>query len=266
MSNNCSPHVVYNDSCFTLKALKNIALKLNKYHKLPDDKKINISEYDKNSKGKLIQDIQDVLNCKKNVDFCILKKNDLFYKEINTYMKPKKPDKKWLSTLDIKKVMRQYMLKHPDFIFFGPVPLDFNIFTNELSSINLNSLRKKKKKIGVVFNLDYSYQSGSHWVSLFIDLEDNTICFFDSYGDNPPKEIINLIKKLSKQGKMFHKDFNIKINKNKHQKKDDECGIYSLYFLINRLKNKSCTELFTNVIHDKEMSKYRKKFFRYKKS
>ena len=32
-------------------------------------------------------------------------------------------------------------------------------------------IEKGKNKIGIIFNLDKHYQSGSHWVSLFIDIE-----------------------------------------------------------------------------------------------
>ena len=45
-----------------------------------------------------------------------------------------------------------------------------------------------------IFNLDYSWMAGSHWVALYVDMNrSKDICFFDSYGSNPPKEIKKLI-------------------------------------------------------------------------
>ena len=37
----------------------------------------------------------------------------------------KKNPKKWLTSLDIDKVMRQYEKKFPHFVFIGPSPIDF---------------------------------------------------------------------------------------------------------------------------------------------
>ena len=36
-------------------------------------------------------------------------------------------------------------------------------------------------KIGVIFNLDKHDQSGSHWVAMFIDLENKFFFYFDSF-------------------------------------------------------------------------------------
>ena len=106
--------------------------------------------------------------------------------------------------------MEQYMLKYPNFIFYGPVPLDFADFYTELSNINLKTLSKNKKKIGIIFNLDYSYQSGSHWVSFFLDLENKTLCFFDSTGDKPAKEIRILIDSITSSNLPQHQPCELK--------------------------------------------------------
>lgn len=265
MSNYCSPDKVYNKTCFSLCALKKIARTINNDPRYSSTPQININEYNRNNKTKLINDIQQKLSCRDNLDFCILNKKSQFYKEIKEYFKPSGPGKnKWLSTLDIKGVMEQYMLKYPNFIFYGPVPLDFSQFYEELRNINLKTLNKGKKKVGIVFNLDYSYQSGSHWVSLFLDLENKTLCYFDSSGDKPPKEIKKLINDIVKSGKNHGIKINKIINENKHQYKDTECGIYSIYFLVSRLQGKSCNMIFDKIIKDDEMKKNRNKYFIYK--
>ena len=51
--------------------------------------------------------------------------------------------------------------------------------------------------MGIVFNLDPHDKPGSHWVSMYVDLNNGGIYYFDSYGYKPLKEILfNLNKKL----------------------------------------------------------------------
>ena len=73
------------------------------------------------------------------------------------------------------------------------------------------------------------------------------------------KEKNNVIRNL-KQGLQLNINFDYKYNKLSHQKKNTECGIYSLYFLITMLKSKN-PELFKEIISDDEISKYRNIYF-----
>ena len=103
---------------------------------------------------------------------------------IRKFFKPPSPKGKydWLSSIDIADVMEQYEKKYPDFIFLGPVPIDFDEILTEVGQMNLKTLANKKKRIGIVFNTDPHDMPGEHWISMFIDLNDKTICFFDSTG------------------------------------------------------------------------------------
>ena len=126
----------------------------------------------------------------------------------------------WLSTIDIMSVMKQYEDLHTDFLFIGPVPIDFDhelgfgmCISNELCRINLkNLLNKQKKKLGVIFNLDEHYKSGSHWVALFSDFTKGGIYYFDSYGYPPKKEIKTLMDKIRHQGNQLLIEHYIDIN------------------------------------------------------
>ena len=251
----------YNYSCFTLLDLKNMAKQVNTKYKA----NIKINNYKSSDKAKLMKDIHHALKCgNMSLDMCVLKKYDQdFTSAIKKNFKPKSPKGKneWLSSVDIYDVMEQYMQKYNDFIFFGPVPIDWQNFSNALSRINLKKL-KGKSKIGIVFNTDPSYKSGEHWISMFIDLNNKTICFFDSVADKPPKEVKTFMNKIIKQAKNIGIKLNPIINDKQHQFGNSECGIYSLYFIITRLKGKSCDFINNNIIKDKEMNKYRKKFFR----
>jgi hypothetical protein len=177
----------------------------------------------------------------------------------------------WLSSVDIEQVMRQYERAHKDFIFLGPSPIDFDskkiygeCVWEELCHFNLRKLLKRnKKKIGIVFNLDEHWKGGSHWVSLFIDVKSQKIFYFDSAGEDIPKEIQNLIDKIVSQGKSLGIDF--EYDKNfpfEHQMQNTECGMYCLYFISEMIKKPSFSRFKKKRIPDKEMEQMRKQFFR----
>ena len=94
----------------------------------------------------------------------------------------------------------------------------------------------------MVFNLDKHDQPGSHWVSLYVDLNPKNpfLFYFDSTGRDSPKEIKVLEKKIIKQGKqnglVIQKYSNLGTE---HQEGNTECGMYSLFFLITMLTGDS---------------------------
>ena len=97
---------------------------------------------------------------------------------------------KWLSTTDLNQIGVQYEKLYDECLFLGATPLDFEEIEGHISRINFDELKKDNKYILVqVINLDKHYQSGSHWVGLYVNLRDFKIYFFDSVG-NPPHEII----------------------------------------------------------------------------
>jgi len=122
------------------------------------------------------------------------------------------------------------------------------------------------KHVGIVFNLDKHNLSGSHWVSMFLDLDNKDVYYFDSNGVKPPKEIKDLIQKLQKE-----KRFKVHINDYEHQFQNTECGMYSMYFIISMLteklgkKNKNRKEIFEHLqrvrVSDNKMNKLRDKYF-----
>ena len=148
----------------------------------------------------------------------------------------------WLTNFDIENVLNQYEESHENFDFIGPSFIDFNsqignsCVDPEICNFNLEKFIKKgKNKIGIVFNLDKHNQSGSHWVSLFIDVKNKFIFYFDSNGTDIPPEIKHLVDKIVDQGKKINIDFKVHINSKEHQYSNTECGMYSLYFIITLL-------------------------------
>jgi len=178
----------------------------------------------------------------------------------------------WLSSLDIMAVMKQYEAKYPCFSFIGPSPIDYDTHMvdgecvwEELCEFSLEKhLNKKKRKIGIVFNIDPHYKEGSHWVALFIDAKREKICFFDSYGEDPEPQIMKFMKTVQKQSNELNKNGEYKIctNTKRHQYSDSECGMYCLYFIIELLKDTtSLAKLYGSRIPDKDMIALRKKYF-----
>lgn len=264
MSNICAPNSPYDYTCFSMNSLKKIAIKLNNDARFSTYKPINPKKYSKKSKNKFVKEIQKKLNCKKHLDFCILDKTGEFYEEIKSTMKPKGPTNKdeWLSTIDIKDVMNQYEKKYKDFNFMGPYPMDFLQIYKELANLNLKQLSKRQKKIGIVFNTDVSTGPGEHWISLFLDLKNGTICFFDSVGDKPPKPVWQLIQGIKKQSKLMGCPVKVVVNKKQFQRDNSSCGIWSIWHILSRLKGKSCDFIYSSKANDKLMYNKREEYFR----
>lgn len=177
----------------------------------------------------------------------------------------------WLSNFDISSVMKQYEKKYNDFCFIGPTPMDFDKIEHEnvcvwddLCKFNLkNMIDKKKTKIGIIFNTDYNSGPGKHWTSMFICITNRLIYYFNSSGARATDEVMKLVERIKKQGKSLGICFKFDQNYPKqHQYSQSECGMYSIYFIVNMLTGKLKPEtLKTTRIPDSKMIKYRDIFF-----
>lgn len=179
----------------------------------------------------------------------------------------------WLNSLDIQSVMKQYEKKYSCFRFIGPSPIDFDKILNnggykecvwdELCSFNIEK-QGDKTKIGIIFNTDPHDEAGEHWVSLYIDMTHKFIVYFDSGGSDIPKEISVFVERIQKQLiNSGTEKYTVVINKKQHQKKNTECGMYSLYFIIQMLKTGNYRQ-FTEakkIITDEEMEELRNTYF-----
>ena len=288
----CAPSKKYvNGSCFDIKDLKLIAKSYNERKNVKN--KINLDL----EKEELVNQIEKKLKNVCDDQTCWLRQD--FVKKINSEeihkntFRPIGPKGKyeWLSTTNINDVVEQYMKLHKDFIFLGAVPIDFDeLPILGLSDLNFKELQKGgKDKIGIVFNLDEHYKSGSHWVALYADLNKNQVYFFDSYGKKPEKRIRKLVSRIVKYlyDKEYHKDleiknvindlkggninketftelkrFDINYNKVRHQFKNSECGVYSINFILRLLDGQTFKQVSLNKTYDDKMNTYRKIYFR----
>ena len=157
----------------------------------------------------------------------------------------KDPDM-WLDSVNIADVMNQYEKAFPNFDFMGPFPIDFaaqdpyekgatpKCLMNEICEFRIKSaIANNKDMLGVIYNLDPHYKSGSHWVATFVDLKKNRCLYFDSYGLKPPKQILTFMSWVSKQDPS--KPMPLMYSSRRIQFKNTECGVYCLYFIIRMI-------------------------------
>lgn len=198
-------------------------------------------------------------------------KNELFAP--NAPKSWKRNINEWLSSVDITNVMKQYEELYPNFMFIGPSPIDFNerMYNScvwpELCKLNIRKLYNKGiTKIGMIFNTDPHYKSGSHWIALFLDMEHKNVLFFDSNGNVIPPELKQLVQNIQKQGMKMGIKIEYDSNEGfKHQMENTECGMYSISFIISILENKHNIKYFKkNRIPDKEVEKLRYEYFNIK--
>jgi hypothetical protein len=273
----CGPDLEFeNGSCFPLNLLVDMAEAYNKYSK--EKNKKDIIELDEtfettdpdNYKIYLLNEFKKRFDGDQK-DWIRHKYIDFLNDETKHYLKndifrPDGPQGKfeWLSTLDINKVLGQYENKYENFKFLGAVPIDFDDLDylpfkkmdfDELKSLGI-------KKIGVIFNLDEHYKSGSHWVSLFADLNKGQVYFSDSYATQPEKRIrdfMNKIKDYLIKNNIVKPD--IRYNKTQHQKGNSECGVYSINFILRLLKGKSFEHITSKRLTDDQVNKCRNIYF-----
>lgn len=266
----CSPDQTYGFTCYSKEALFKLKFIWNKRH--PDQ-----PIHSKNLRD-IWQKLKDYQLSTCQTEACWLKqefiKHNLDKQLLNYTFAPKAPitwkknPNEWLSSIDISKVMKQYENTFSTFKFIGPSPIDFSSKINnnscvwpELCKFNLiNMIKNKKDNIGIIFNLDPHYKSGSHWVALYISIPHNSIIYWDSVAEKEPKEINLFVKRIQNQGSGINQPFNYYVNKIEHQKLNTECGIYCLYFLTSQLR-KGIPHLFNKRISDKDITKFRNYFF-----
>jgi hypothetical protein len=261
------------ESCYNKQQLQTIIDTYNS--KKSNSQQINVPS---NATKKIMWDaIQTVMLAQCDNEVCWAKKLNPRGVSIDKIFRPIRPADKneWLSTTHIRDVLKQYEAAHSNFVFLGPVPMDFcNLAGNEVCNIDLKALgRDGVTKVGIVYNTDPSTDPGKHWVSMFIDIEGGEIGYFDSYGMAPlAPQIIHLVELVQKQYlELFHRPMTLSLNCSneicsttvQHQEKNTECGVYSINFIVERLTGKSWAEIVIEDPKDDEyMTNMRKVFFR----
>jgi len=156
----------------------------------------------------------------------------------------------WLSNYDIEDVMIQYNNDNKyKYCFLGVFPIDFSeedmfgkCLYSEICNIDINKyINKKYKYIGLITNLDKHNEPGSHWTSTFIIIDPKLKCYgayyYDSNSSPIPKYIQKFLNSIKTQLKTKYPKNVFKIYNNiiRHQRKNTECGMFSMTFQIRWL-------------------------------
>jgi hypothetical protein len=194
------------------------------------------------------------VGCGPNEEHCLLDRvplNENYKKELRKqYLRTRRPRNweadpdMWLDNYNIIGVMKQYEYAYPWFKFLGVFPMDFSApdpyrkngavscLYRETCELDLKlEYSKGVRGIGMVFNLDPHFKSGSHWVALYININDIKhpfVGYFDSYGYKVPPLIARLMRSFKLQIKTCELGFNAR----RFQYGHSECGMFSLYFII----------------------------------
>lgn len=82
-----------------------------------------------------------------------------------------------------------------------------------------------------LINLDNHFNSGTHWTCYYNHPNEKFVEYFDSYGMEPPQEVITFLKTSKKP---------IVFNSNQIQSFESKsCGWYCVYFIAHREAGKS---------------------------
>jgi len=266
-----NPEKVGDFTCYTSKALLKMKELWNIRH--PDCK------IKGNNPKKIWEELKTVLGDVCERESCWLRQNfvnnntDLDL--LNYTFAPRKPAEwktnpnTWLTSRDILAVMKQYEKYYSCFEFMGPSPIDYDTHMYdgecvwaELCEFNLKEqIKRGKKKIGIIFNLDPHYKGGSHWFACFIHIPKRKLYYFDSYGEPAEPQVLKLFKTIKEQGKTMNMDFEEVHNNLRHQYSNSECGMYSLYFIVEMLKDRTPEHFLKHRIDDTLVERLRKQYF-----
>jgi hypothetical protein len=266
-------------TCLTLDELKEMASSLK-----------NLTG--KEGKKQLYKKLLDHNKVKNDTELILKYKNF----DINKILKPKKPGF-YLSNTDIDIIFDQFAKVHPEFMSYGGVPYDFwekpeGSWKKNCDKIYKFDIKKfidgGKTKWGMVTNLSKSDSEGSHWVCMYFEVNPETnkaeLEYFDSIGANTcrsmskcvkitskkdpskvgyiPEKINEFIERVEYQCKEYCKeyDFSVDFNKQQQQKGNNECGMYCIYYIYNRLLGKIYND--KDVIPDEKMTYLRNVLFK----
>lgn len=203
------------DTCLDIDIINEMVHLFNQSKK---DVKIDPDLSDSEKLKKLEQLLSNEMPCSK--EYCLPYAQTLkpIGRRLKAYYRPSVPkewrhnNRTWLNTLDLLANLSQYNEAYPDFHFLTVSPIDFDTrFRSPFNLIdtcvdrNLCALDISKysgagkKKFGAVFNLDKHNQSGSHWTSMYIDLNIGEAYYFDSVAGQTPPEVVALLTRIAGQ-------------------------------------------------------------------
>ena len=251
-------------TCMDKGTLKDVTKKLGIKKQLSDH---NLEDVYESMKQKL----QSEYDCK--TEACLLKKNLLSSQKKKKLYRPPLPkdvvedETAWLSNFDIDGVMKQFEKAYPNFEYFEATPIDFDkcSVNNDLCKLTLAELKKKKKdKVGIIFNTDDSSGSGKHWIALYVDMNGQNsngkpgMYYVDSFANEMPREIKELTQKFMEESQaVLGNKFTLSHNAKSFQRNNYACGYYCMHFIEEMLKGLPFSQYKEKHPTDEDMKRYK---------
>lgn len=238
----------------------------------------------------IVKTIKQDLKC--NTEECVLKDPNFVKEEIRDIIKESldriKPEgpansTRLLNNENIDNVLKKLTKRHQGFYHMNFQMIDFagekdssgewvikkghKIYPTELGIIDMANdvVGKGYKTFAVVMNTDVRTGGGIHWFSLFCDFRTIpfTVEYFNSSGNKPVKQIQDWMIKTEENLKVAgHNTTSVILSGLIHQQSETECGLYSLYYIWNRLNGVPSDNFQLKKVPDKMMYKFRKMCFK----
>lgn len=216
----------------------------------------------------IISEAKEKTKC--DSESCVLKNLNFPKQVLNEYFNVEGPhdSTEWLSNYNIDKTLEKYVLKYNSdgkkvFHHITYHMMDFYETNSELANLDINHI-SQFDFVGCVLNTDVSTGPGQHWVVFFLDNKNKTIEYFDSAGAPATPEVqrlqVDLADKFNQKNMKYKK---IQVTSLVHQKKNTECGVYSLFYIISRLSGIPYTFFEHTRVPDEKMEEFRKSLFRH---
>jgi len=194
-------------------------------------------------------------------DSCLF---DIYFSDDNwnNIFKPAKDSYSELITdEDIDNIFVQVMRKYPWLYVVSPVFSDMKPFTSDYE-LSLTELRARgKKAIGIVINHDVHTGSGTHWVSVYMDItnvDQTNVYYFDSFGKSPPKILLGWFKQMAERQKKEGHGTTFYVNRTVHQSlKSVQCGVYAVNFITSMAEGASFEEFVNRKIDESMIMRLR---------
>jgi hypothetical protein len=143
---------------------------------------------------------------------------------------------------------------------------NYIISPTHLGTIDIvnDCILKKYTNMCVVLNTHTRDKRGEHWFCIFCDFRTSpfSIEYFNSTGNKPVHQVQDWINKahtqISNSGYKVEKKI---LTGMQHQQKNTECGVYSIYYIYNRLKGIPIDNFQIKRITDESMVAFRKMLF-----
>jgi hypothetical protein len=243
-----------NNSCFSNKQLLSILLGLRRYFKkYYPNYTINIDSTSSDILQEKIRKCIMMIYKKSvqeseyiNLDFFRFIKDSNVRHDIKFFVfKPQINMTSPLTTFQIKQIMFKWTKINKNVFFdVGPCDLYKHLDFELLKNYRYNAF---------VLNLDNSKLPGSHWIAIFTDT--HTIEYFDSEGNKVANKCLQrFIKKLQD----LYPSKKVLYNRNKFQRSGVNCGVFSIFFIIQRLLGKSFSQVTNDIIDERQIILYRK--------